>query len=711
MREIDAGRRPRAAGSRMQDAAHHFLVNLSMVLCVAAITTVLFQRLRQPVVLGYLLAGALISPHTPFPMSAHEGTIHALSELGVILLMFSLGLEFSLPKLFRQAYTAGLVALIQCTFMIWLGYLVGQALAWTPLESLYTGALIAISSTTIIVKAFEEQGVRGRLADIVFGILIAEDLIAIFLLAVLTTVSAGGAISASGLASTTGQLLAFLAVVVGGGLFLVPRLVRAVVRLGRPETTVVSCVGICFALALLADAVGYSVALGAFLAGALVAESGEGGVVERLVQPVRDIFAAIFFVAVGMLLDPALVLEHWPAVVALTVVVVLGKLIGVAVGVFLTGEGIRTSVKAGMSLAQIGEFSFIIAGVGLATGATRSFVYPVAVSVSAVTTLLTPWLIRASGPVAGFVESRLPRPMATLAALYGTWIEELRKGPRERTVAMRVRQLVWWLVVDAALVAALAIATAVGGPRLAALVASRTGIDAGLTWLVVIATAVVMAVPFAVGIARCTGALARMLGAVALPRPQARADFADAPRRALEVTLEVAILLAIGLPLMALTQPFLPGFPGAGLLLGLLLVLLAVGLWRRARNLQEHARAGAQAIVEVLSQQLRTASAADAAGEDLRALARMLPGLGEPVPLRVHPGDYAVGRTLADLNLRGLSGATVLAVVRVGKGTVIPTGRESLQAGDVLAVAGTAEAIRVARDVVLRGGDDAGDAG
>jgi CPA2 family monovalent cation:H+ antiporter-2 len=686
--------------------AHHFLVNLSVVLGVAAVTTVLFQRLRQPVVLGYLLAGALISPHTSFPLSADEGTVHALSELGVILLMFSLGLEFSLRKLLTQARTAGLVAVIQCALMLWLGYVVGQLFGWTALESVYAGAIVAISSTTIIVKAFEEQGIRGRLADIVFGILIAEDLIAIFLLAVLTTISLEGDVTPAELASTTGRLAAFLAVVVGGGLLVVPGVVRAVVRLGRPETTVVAGVGLCFALALLADAVGYSVALGAFLAGALVAESGEGGAVEHLVRPVRDIFAAIFFVAVGMLIQPALIVEHWPAVLVLSVVVVLGTLVGVATGVFLTGEGIRTSIKAGLSLAQIGEFSFIIAGVGLSTGATRSFLYPVAVAVSAVTTLLTPWLIRASGPVASFVEARLPKPMATFAALYGTWIEDLRARPPSRNVTTRIRQLISWLIVDAALLAAIVIATAVWGAAVGRWAGTRFGIDAHLTWIAVIAAASALAVPFAVGIARRTAALARLLATAALPRPEARADFADAPRRALVMALEVAIFLVLGVPLVSVTQPFLPPFPAAALVLVLTLVLLIVGLWRRAASLQEHARAGAQAIVEVLSQQLRSPAAVAASGDgDLAPLRRMLPGLGEPVSVLVRPGHYAVGRTLADLNLRGLSGATVLALVREGHGTVIPTGHETLHAGDVLAVAGTAEAIRVARAVVAQGGE------
>jgi CPA2 family monovalent cation:H+ antiporter-2 len=687
---------------------HAFLLNLTLVLCVAAVTTVVFHRLRQPVVLGYLLAGAIVSPHTPFPVFADAHTIHLLSELGVILLMFSLGLEFSLAKLFRVIPTAGLVAVIQCGLMIWLGYLTGQAFGWTSLESFYAGALIAISSTTIIVKAFEEQKVRGPLTEIVFGVLIVEDLIAILLMAVLTTISAGTDLSAQALLATGGRLAAFLVAVVGIGLLLVPRAMRAVVKLERSETTVIASVGICFALALLAQSAGYSVALGAFLAGALVAESGEAETIEHLVQPVRDVFAAIFFVAVGMLIDPKLIADHWLAIVVFTGVVILGKVASVTIGVFLTGRGTRTAIQSGMSLAQIGEFSFIIAGLGLSSGATRDFLYPVAVAVSAATTLSTPWLIRASGPVASYVDRRLPHAIQTFAALYGSWIENLRSRPHEPSAARRIRRLIGFLVVDVASVAAIVIAAATWGPALARLSAAWLGLDAGastaLLRLVVVVGAIALAVPFCVGVGRCAAGLAAEIATAALPAAQSGPDVADAPRRALVVMVELAVLLLIGVPFFALVQPFVPASSSAALFV-LVLVALGVGLWRSASNLQEHAQAGALAIVELLSRQMRAESGTSPKRDDdpdLATMHRLLPGLGDPVPIRVQPGDRAVGTTLAELNLRGLSGATVLAIVRGDDGYLVPTGREMLQADDVLAVAGTTDAIASARRILSR---------
>jgi len=379
---------------------HGFLQNLALVLCTAAITTVVFHRLRQPVVFGYLLAGMIVGPHTPIPLAADESMVRTLSELGVILLMFSLGLEFRLRRVVQVAATSGIAALFETSVMFGLGFLVGQLFGWTAIESVFVGAMVAISSTTIIAKAFAEQGIKGKLNEIVFGILIVEDLIAIFLVAVLTAVASGGGVTAESLGLTAIRLVTFLVGLIGAGLLVIPRLIRAVVRLDSDETTLVATIGICFAAALLALTFGYSVALGAFIAGSLVAESGEAVRIERFVHPVRDMFVAIFFVSVGMLIEPRVILDHSGAVVALMALVIVGKAIAVTAGSFLTGNGLRSSVQAGMSLTQIGEFSFIIAAVGLAAGATRNFLYPVAVAVSALTTLTTPWLIRGAGPAA-----------------------------------------------------------------------------------------------------------------------------------------------------------------------------------------------------------------------------------------------------------------------------------------------------------------------
>ncbi|MBL8978428.1 MAG: cation:proton antiporter, partial [Gemmatimonadetes bacterium] len=537
--------------------SHEFLRSFALVLCVAAATSIVFQRLRQPVVFGYLLAGMIVGRHVPIPLLANEQIVHTLSELGVILLMFALGLEFSLRKLLAVGPTAGVIAVLQTTTMVALGFLVGQLFGWTVMESIYAGAVIAISSTTIIVKAFGEQAVRGRFVQVAFGVLIIEDLIAILLLAVLTAISDGGALTARDLALTAGRLAAFLVGLLVVGLLLIPRLTRWVVRLGLPETTLILAVAVCFGGAYLALSFGYSVALGAFLVGSLMAESGEEKVLEPLIQPVRDVFAAIFFVSVGMLIDPALVLDYWGAVVVFTILVIVGKVAAVSIGAFLAGYGIRTSVQTGMSLAQIGEFSFIIAGVGLSSGATGDFLYPVAVAVSAITTLSTPWLIRSAGPVASFVDRHLPRRLQTFVGLYGSWMARVRAPAPAGAQRSKERRLAGLLVLDGVLLGALILATTLGHRAAAAAVASRTGVSAGVADALVLGTAIAIALPFAFGLIRVSRSLSRAIGFRALPPPaRGGVDFAAAPRRAFTVAWLLLVVLLLSLPVLAATRSF-----------------------------------------------------------------------------------------------------------------------------------------------------------
>jgi CPA2 family monovalent cation:H+ antiporter-2 len=682
----------------MQDM-HEFLRSLTVVLAVAAITTVVFQRLRQPVVLGYIIAGLIVGPHVPIPIVADPGIIQTLSELGVILLMFSLGLEFHLAKLVRVGPAAGFTAVIQSSLMAWLGFLTGRLLGWTVLESVFTGAIVAISSTTIIAKAFDEQRIRGRLRELVVGILLIEDLIAIVFMAVLTAVATGAGLSASGLVATIGRIVFFLVALLIVGMLVVPRFIRYVMRLGRTETTLVASIGICFVTAYIAQWFGYSVALGAFIAGSLVAESGNGDEIERLVQPVRDIFAAIFFVSVGMLIEPALVAEHWVAVLVLTAIVIVGKISGVSLGAFLAGSGTRTAVQSGMSLAQIGEFSFIIAGLGLSLGATRDFLYPVAVAVSALTTLSTPWLIRASAPVSAFIDRKLPKPLQTFAALYGSWLERLKAASGARRVGGRgVRRFVGLLTLDAVVLSALIVAVSLQFNTIANALAGTLHIAPAIARVIIVAATAAAALPLVVGIGRLSRGLGASLAETALPKAVGKADLDAAPRRTLGVTLQLGVALIAGIVVVAITQIFLPSYSGP-LVLFLVLAGFGVAIWRSVRDLEGHVRAGAQGVVAALGRYARAGSPPPGT-EALADVNRLLPGLGEPVAVRIDAASPAVGQSLADLNLRGRSGATVLAISRDGESIAVPTAGERLQAGDVLALAGSHEAIDAAKEML-----------
>jgi CPA2 family monovalent cation:H+ antiporter-2 len=679
--------------------AQRFLQDLALVLSVAAVVTILFRLLRQPIVLGYLLAGIILGPHTPIPLFADQARIRTQAELGVILVMFSIGLEFNVRRLVSLLPTSGLTGAIQLGGMFWLGYGVGQVFGWTALESLFGGAMVAISSTMIVARTFAEEKVDTKLSEIVFGVLVVQDLVAVVLIAVLTALVAGQGAASDAVFQVTGELAAFLVAALVIGFLVVPRAVRALFRLGSRETVLVSSVGFCFALALLAHELGFSVALGAFLAGSLIAESGHGQEVERLIEPLRDLFSAVFFVAVGMMVDPAAIAESWGAVLTLTALVLIGQSSLVALGTFLAGNDVRSSVRAGMSLAQIGEFSFIIAGIGIAAGAIGSFLYPVAVAVCLLTSFATPWMVRFSSRTARAIERRLPPAIQTFTSLYGSWREQLRQRPRRGTpIGRRIRRLVGLLLLDGALLSAVLIAAAIAYEDYLPAVAERLSLPRWLAVTLFLVMAVGLALPFAVGMLRVTRGLGTLLARVALPAVTGSSlDLAAAPRRSFVVTLQLALTLLVGLPFLALTRPFLPFWVGL-LLLGLAMTALGMAFWRSARNLEDHVRAGAHLVLETL---VRQAGQPTPQRQGLDKVTSMLPGLGTLTAVRLETESAAVGRTLIDIDLRGLTGASVIAI-RTAQGDVAaPTGREVLAGGDVLTLTGTSESVAAAATLLL----------
>jgi CPA2 family monovalent cation:H+ antiporter-2 len=673
-----------------------FLEDLAVVLCVAALTSVLFRRLRQPIVLGYLLAGLIVGPYIPIPLFADTSRIHALSDLGVTLVMFSVGLELSMRSLLRVVPAAGLTGVIQLSTMLWLGYGIGQALGWTTRESLFAGAIISISSTMIVARVFAEQRVSRSLSDIVFGILVIQDLAAVLMLALLAALgSKDGGVGSGVLAATASRLSLFLVVMVTLGFAFVPRAIRSIARQRSPETLLVASVGICFALAVVAQYAGFSVALGAFIAGALVAESGRVRQVENVIGPLRDMFSAVFFVAVGMSVDPAMVVAHWPTVLVFVLAVVIGQIVSVSFGALLSGHGVRASIQAGMSLAQIGELSFVMASLGVSSGAIREFLYPVAVSVCVITSFTTPWLVRASEPLAVAIEHKLPERLQTFISLYGAWLEQFRENRSKDRDPNNVMRLLRLLALDAAVLAAIVIGSSLQLDSIGRYIHERVGTTPAAGRLLAITVASLACVPFAFGIVRIGRLLGAHMAARALPGNNA-SERPSAPQRVLILTFELGAVLLVGAPLVALTAPFLPPLYGAALLFAVLLALV-IAIWRRAADLEEHVKAGAQMIVDVLSRQ----SSADLAHEQAMPL---LPGLGPVTPVLLSYNSAAIGRTLAQLDLRARSGASVIAIRRDGA-LVQPTGREELKAGDVLALAGTHDAIDSAQALLAADAD------
>src|SRR5688500_7844672 len=411
-----------------------FIQDLAIVMIVAGVVTIVFHLLRQPVVLGYILAGVIIGPHTPpFPLIplAHKPSIDAMSELGVIFLMFSLGLHFSLRQLVRVGPTAVLGATLEIIVMALVGYWIGRLFGWGTMDSIFLGATLSMSSTTIIIKALGELGMmKQRFAELIFGILIVEDILAMAMLALLSGIAATGTMHAGAVVRELAELGIFLTVLLVAGLLLVPPLLRRVARFKSDEMLLITVLGLCFGVSLLAAKLEYSVALGAFIIGAIMAEAREAGRIEALVAPLRDMFSAVFFVSIGMLIQPHLLLEHWLPILVITAAVILVKVPTSGGGAFLAGNDLRTSMRAGMGLAQIGEFSFIILQLGVTLGVISDFLYPIVVSVSAVTTLLTPYLIKSSDRVTSFVERAAPSTILGFLDTYHRWTQGLAESAR-----------------------------------------------------------------------------------------------------------------------------------------------------------------------------------------------------------------------------------------------------------------------------------------
>lgn len=400
--------------------------DLGYILIIAAVVGLLFRMLKQPVVLGYLIAGLLVGPHVTFIHTVHdiEG-VKVWAEIGVIFLLFALGLEFSFKKLAKVGGPASVTALVEIIAMLLIGFVVGRMLGWSAMDSMFLGGILSISSTTIIVKAFDELGMKGRnFVSLVFGVLIVEDLVAILLLVLLSTVGTTHSFSGQELATSTLRLGFFLALWFLLGIYLLPLITTKLKRFLSDEAILITSIGLCLMMVMIATKVDFSPALGAFVMGSLLAETSEGHRIEKLMYPVRDLFAAVFFVSVGMLIDPKILAEHFWVVLLLTVVTIVGKLVSSTLGALVAGAGLKNSLQAGMSLAQIGEFSFIIATLGITLNATSNFLYPIAVAVSAITTFTTPYQIKYSTHLYHWLEKKLSPELIQRLARYQNTVSQ-----------------------------------------------------------------------------------------------------------------------------------------------------------------------------------------------------------------------------------------------------------------------------------------------
>lgn len=663
-----------------------FVQDLAIVLGVAGVTGLVSQWLKQPSVLGYLFAGLVVGPYLAVPVFADPTRVESLSEFGVVLVMFAVGLEFRIERFLRVLPTAGLTALIEISVLFTVGYALGNAFGWNELQSLFLGACICISSTMAVSKILVRHPVSPSTRELIFGVLVLQDVAAVALIAVMTALSKGAEASFFEvliiLAKLLGVLILFLAV----GMFVIPRYVKSLVATKSSETLVVGAVGVCFSTALLAQQLGYSTALGAFIGGVLVAESGQGHKIEQASAGVRDVFAAVFFVSVGMTVNPAVALESLPLALAVLGAVTLAQLFGVVLGGTLSGSGLLRSITAGLSLGQIGEFAFILAGIGAAAGALPAQLKPILVVVATLSIFTSSLLLNWTSPIANAIERLLPGRMLRLLSIYETWLDDLRTPPGEQ--AVKERRFLPLLLLDLGFMLAIILAWRTWEKELGSFLARslhlRSWDENILSTIALVVALVVPLVPLTLGARQIATHLAdKVFGS---ERHQGHA--------LLRAVLVLLAMACVGLPLSLLLGPIL----GVRFVWPALVVALIVPgyfAWKSATRWDYELTSSGLLVLQTISEQ--------GLPEENEDHPPRMSGLAHLRRVLLESTSFAVGKTLTQLQLRSLTGASVVGISNTESSFLAPSGDRTLLPGDTLLVAGTTDDQDTAERLVLDG--------
>ncbi|HEX7862117.1 MAG TPA: cation:proton antiporter [Verrucomicrobiae bacterium] len=661
------------------------LQDLAVVMVVAGFVTILFHRLKQPVVLGYIAAGVIIGPHTPpFLLIQDKHTIETLSELGVVFLMFSLGLEFSFRKLKEVGSSAIIAAIMEIVLMLWVGYEIGRFFGWKTMDSIFLGGILAISSTTIIVKALEELGLaKENFAKLIFGVLIFEDILGILIIAILSGVAQTGSLQIGDALEAAGRLLVFLVIAIIVGILTVPRLLGYVGRFRRTEMLLVTVLGLCFAACVITLKLGYSVALGAFMMGAIIAEAREIGRIEELLEPIRDMFSAVFFVSIGLMINPRLLLDYAFPIAVISVAVVVGKVLSCSFGTFLAGQDVKTSMRVGMGLSQIGEFSFIIAALGQTLGVTSGFLYPIAVTVSAITTLTTPYLIRVSDPAVNWFYRAAPNRLTALLNVYTTWVGHVQETRSKNTGRLLLRRWSIMMVINLLFVAGVFIAGAFLVNTQPAWLASRIQHPEAvraIVWL----TAALLSAPLLVATYRKLQAFGMLLSEMSISK-NSDGKRNQAAQTIVSHTVLIGGTIVIGLFLLLLSSTILQSGRALLLLLVVVGVVTAI-LWRPFIRIYSKAQI---AVQDVFTAPPPTPHH------------RQLPNFLEEAELErveVKPHSVAARKLISEIGLRSKTGASIVAIHRAGKNILNPNPSEEILPGDSLLMIGDNDQLKAATD-------------
>ncbi|NDK57392.1 cation:proton antiporter [Pontibacter fetidus] len=649
----------------------NLITDLGLILCAAGITTLIFKKLKQPLVLGYIIAGLLVGPHVAlFPTIIETENITIWAEIGVIFLLFSLGLEFSFKKLVKVGGASSVMALVEVVVMLLLGYLTGKLLGWGTMDSIFLGGILSISSTTIIIRAFEELGVKSqRFAGLVFGVLIVEDLVAILLMVLLSTLAVSQQFAGSEMLAAVLKLGFFLVVWFLAGIFLIPTFLRKASKLMNDETLLIVSLALCLLMVILAAQVGFSPALGAFIMGSILAETTKAEKIEHLIASVKDLFGAIFFVSVGILINPETILTYAGPIAIITIVTLVGKALSITGGGLMAGQGLKTSVQSGMSVSQIGEFSFIIATLGLTLKVTSDFLYPVAVAVSAITTFTTPYMIQLSTPLYKFLESILPEKWKRSLNEYSSGAQAINTTSDWKLV---LRSYVVNLVLYSVILVAIVLLSA----RYLNPFISANFINGEMGTIVTTAITLVFMAPF--------------LWAFAVYHPQKEALgrlWANRNYRSLLIVLEfvrVALsLLFIGF----LLNQFFP--VQVSIVVALFIIALLVIFSKRIQKF--YVRIEHRFMTNLNAREIKAAS---------KMHHTLTPWDVHLTSFDVSPKSVVVGRSLLELQVREKYGVNIAVIERGDRTIMAPTRQELIFPGDKIYVFGSDEQIETFRQFI-----------
>jgi len=664
-----------------------FIQDLAVILVAVGLVSAVCARFGWPKVIGYILAGTVMGEYTfGGSIFINERSIDVLGQLGVVFLMFTLGLEFSVRKLKKVSDVALPTALLDMTIMIWLGHFVGtKILGWGSIQGLFLGAAISDSATTLLAKTINDMGWGGRrFTRYIFGVTIIEDILCIGVIALLTGIVKTGSVQLGETLHSLGGLLLFLTGVTVFGLLFVPRVINYVARLKDDESLLLTILGFCFLVSFIALKLNYSLALGAFIVGVMGAESDYLRRIYQQCMPLRIMFSAIFFVTIGLLVDPAAMLANWKIVLGMTLLVIVGKTINCTVAMLLTGQDLKNSLQAGIGLGQIGEFAYLVALIGVTMKAVDSSLYQVTVGVSILTTIMNPFMLRLSEPFSNWVVRRLPQRWKGYLETYANWYERFRHTKATRGAAAAVRVNLGLVLLLLALVAV----NFVAAGMLAEL--DYSGISPlvekykrSLLW----AAASLLAIPGAILIFFRARRLGRAVADVLIPPKAVSTGWTLSFRSLTGLLFALTGLTVLFVESVLLSGSIMPEQTWARVTMAVVLVAIGIIGWKYFRRLGTDAFA---TLRGVLAEEVETTP-----GESVAELLDI-----HTEKIRVGSGSEFLGRTLRDINLRAKAGVSVLSIERGDRTIVNPQASDVLETHDMVLLLGDNEQIALARKLL-----------